>query len=162
MADQQQRVYDKVVQMLDDSGALYRLHDHMPVCTIDDAREKVPHLTRNLLKTIVFRIKSDGWVLASVDGARRIDYRKLAEALGVSRRALRSISPEEVASELGFQVGGVGPFPVRDDVSVIVDTAVTGNGGVFCGSGRNTRTVEIDLAALITLTGARVCPISRN
>lgn len=162
MAAQRECVYEKVVRMLEQSGTPYRLHDHPPVCTIDDAREKVPHLTRNLLKTVVFRIKGAGWVLASVDGVRRIDYRKLAEALGISRRALRSLSPGEVASELGFQVGGVGPFPVREDVSVIVDAEAAGSGRVFCGSGRNTRTVEIDLSALITLTGARVCPISRD
>ena len=162
MMAQREAVHQKVVQMLEQSGVPHRLHRHPPVCTIDEARKKVPHLTRNLLKTVVFRIKNAGWVLASVDGDRRIDYRMLGASLGVSRRTLRSISPGEVEATLGFQIGGVGPFPIRHDVSVIVDAAVSGEGGVFCGSGRNTLTVEIELTALIALTGARVCPISRD
>jgi Cys-tRNA(Pro)/Cys-tRNA(Cys) deacylase len=148
--------------MLDGSGFPYRLHDHPPVRTIEDARKSVPHLTRNLLKTVAFRIKDAGWVLAAVNGGRRIDYRKLGAAVGVSRRAIRSASPDQVASALGFQIGGVGPFPVIPAASVIFDAALDGKGGVFCGSGRNTRTIEIELPALITLTGARVCLISRE
>jgi len=48
-------------------------------------------------------------------------------------------------------VGGVGPFAVWDDVEVVLDESVASLRFVFCGSGLNTRTIEMatrDLAAL--------------
>jgi Cys-tRNA(Pro)/Cys-tRNA(Cys) deacylase len=154
-------IYRTVVELLENSGAIYRMHRHEPVTTIEQARQKVPHLTHNLLKTIVFRIKDTAWILAAVNGDARIHYKKLADAVAVKRRALRSISPDQVESELGFEIGGVGPFPVRPDIQVVFDRSVGGTGNVFCGSGRNTRTVEMDIADLIDLTGGSVHPLCK-
>jgi len=154
-------IYRHVLQLLEKSGATYRMHCHEPVTTIEAARRKVPHLTHNLLKTIVFRIKDTAWILAAVNGDARIHYKKLADAVGVKRKALRSISPDLVESELGFEIGGVGPFPVRPDIRVVFDQSVGKTGNVFCGSGRNTRTVEMDIADLVALTGGSVHSLCR-
>lgn len=156
------RAYDKVLTLLEGSGVEYRLHDHIPIRTIEEAHEKVPHLTVNLLKTVVFRIKDRGWALAAVGGAARIHYKKLGDALGVNRRELRSVSPEEIQSHLGFEVGGVGPFPVTEDVRVVIDQGLEDLGIIFCGSGRNTRTIEIDLSKLIGLSGAVLWPVIKK
>lgn len=155
-------VYEKVIAMLDAGGCPYTIHAHPPVGTIEEARQKVEHLTRNLLKTVVFRIRSGQWILAAVQGFDRIDYRKLAEALRVKRTDLRSVSPREVEEDLGFEVGGVGPFPIREDVEVILDQGLLGLDSIFCGSGVNTRTVEIRLADLLKATRARVHPIVKE
>ncbi len=154
--------FTQILHLLNQSGADYRLHTHEPVCTMDEAHAKVPHLTRNLVKTIVFKIKQGDWILAAVHKDDRIDYKKLADALGVKRTALRSISPDQVAEELGFQVGGVGPFSIRDDIQVIVDTRLEGVGHIFCGSGLNTRTVEMDMDALVRLARANSAPIAKQ
>jgi Cys-tRNA(Pro)/Cys-tRNA(Cys) deacylase len=142
--------------LLEESGASYCIHRHEPVTSIAEAHRTVPHLTHNLLKTVVFRIKNANWILAAVNGKTRIHYKKLADAVGVKRRELRSISPGQVESELGFEIGGVGPFPIRTDVRVVFDESVGQTGSVFCGSGRNTRTVEMDVADLIALAGGRI------
>lgn len=152
-------VYSKVIELLQQSGFAYTVHRHPPVTTIAEAHRIVPHLTHNLLKTIVFRIKDDDWILAAVTGGVRIHYKKLADAMGVKRKELRSISPEQVESELGFELGGVGPFPVREDIRVVFDATLTNLGNVFCGSGRNTHTIEMKSTDLIELSRGRVFPI---
>jgi Cys-tRNA(Pro)/Cys-tRNA(Cys) deacylase len=152
-------VYTQVIAMLEASGFPYTVHQHTPVTTVDEAHQEVPHLTRNLLKTVVFRIKDAHWILAAVTGNVRIHYKKLADALDVKRKDLRSISPEQVETELGFEIGGVGPFPVREDIRVVFDQTLAPLGNVFCGSGRNTRTIEIRIADLIQLSRGRVFPI---
>ncbi len=152
-------VYAKVIEMLDRSGYSYRVHEHLPVTTVDEAHQKVPHLTRNLLKTVVFRIKDAHWILAAVTGNVRIHYKKLADAMAVKRRDLRAISPAQVESELGFQIGGVGPFPFREDIRVVFDETLAPLDTIFCGSGRNTRTIEMQIANLIELANAQVFPI---
>jgi len=154
-------VYQRIVQLLERSGAAFQVHAHPCVTTIEEARRKVPHLTHNLLKTVVFRIKDANWILAAVSGSDRIHYKKLADALAVKRTQLRSIAPDQVESELGFDVGGVGPFPVREDIHVVFDSKVARLGRVFCGSGKNTQTVEIEITDLIEITSGRVYPISK-
>ncbi|MCF8128472.1 MAG: YbaK/EbsC family protein [Deltaproteobacteria bacterium] len=155
-------IYEQVVAMLDAGGFPYRIHTHQPIRTIEEARSHVPHLTRNLLKTVVFKIKDAQWVLASVEGGARIHYKKLADACRVKRRALRSISPAQVESELGFQVGGVGPFPVNNTIRVVLDQGLLDLERIFCGSGRNTHTIEMKMTDLMTLTGATVYPIVKE
>ena len=154
-------VYTKVIDMLKESGFAYTVHEHTPVTTVDEAHQKVPHLTHNLLKTVVFRIKDAHWILAAVTGNVRIHYKKLADAMGVKRKELRSIAPEQVESELGFEIGGVGPFPVREDIRVVFDETLAPLDNVFCGSGKNTRTIEMKSADLIRLAKARVYPITK-
>jgi Cys-tRNA(Pro)/Cys-tRNA(Cys) deacylase len=154
-------VYSKIIQLLEQSGAAYQVHAHPSVTTIEDARRTVPHLTRNLLKTVVFKIKDANWILAAVNGNDRIHYKKLADALHVKRTKLRSIAPAQVESELGFEVGGVGPFPVRNDIRVVFDARVAQLGRVFCGSGTNERTVEIEITDLMEIANGRVYPISK-
>ena len=73
-------LYNHVVDMLNASGFPFKVHAHQPICTIEEARAKVPHLTRNLLKTVVFKIKDADWILAAVNGSARIHYKKLADA----------------------------------------------------------------------------------
>lgn len=153
--------YDTITATLAGNGCEYRIHTHEPIVTVEDALTKVPHLTGNLLKTIVFKIKDGDWILAAVYHFDRIDYKKLAQVFGVNRTKIRSIAPEQVSTDLGFEVGGVGPFPVGENVKVVFDEAAGDLGQIFCGSGKNTHTVEISMQDLLALTGAAVAPISR-
>jgi Cys-tRNA(Pro)/Cys-tRNA(Cys) deacylase len=154
--------YHRIINMLNSSGVEFRVHAHEPIRIIEEARKKAPRLSLNLLKTIVFRIKDSHWILAAVNGTNRIDYRKLADAFGVKRRAVRSVSSDHVKKALGFEVGGVGPFPVREDVKIVFDDRLAGLGKIFCGSGKNTLTIEIEIADLISLTCGIVFPICRR
>jgi prolyl-tRNA editing enzyme YbaK/EbsC (Cys-tRNA(Pro) deacylase) len=45
---------------------------------------------------------------------------------------------------------------------VIIDSAATGLGVVYCGAGRNDRTLEISLTALLRATGAAVFAVARD
>lgn len=155
-------VFSKIMERLENSGLPYHIHSHPAVCTMDEAHRLVPHLTQNLIKTIVFKIKNGHWILAAVYKTDRIDYKKLAAALDVKRTALRSIAPDQVIKDLGFQVGGVGPFDVRNDSRVVVDTKLAGIGTIFCGSGLNTQTIEMDMGNLIGLVKATVAKITKT
>lgn len=155
-------VYSDVLSLLESKGIDFKVRHHPPVKTIKDAEEKAAELVEDLLKTIAFRIKDSVWVLAAVRCRDRIDYRKLAASLGVNRRQLFSLSPEEVQAELGYEIGGVGPIPLRNDVIAIFDNHLADAGTVRCGSGSNTRTLELQFADLLRATGGRTCDIVRN
>ena len=153
--------YDKILQLLTQHRVPFKIHEHEAVRTIEDAEDKASDLVRNLIKTIAFHIKDGEWVLAGVRSCDRVDYRKLAAVLGVNRRQLRSLSPEQVQAELGFEIGGVGPFPVKKDVKVIFDQHLNALETIYCGSGKNTRTLELQFGDLLTLTDGEVHVIIR-
>ncbi len=153
--------YDKILQLLTQHQVPFKMHEHEAVRTIEDAEDKAPGLVRNLIKTIAFQIKDGEWVLAGMRSGDRVDYRKLAAVLGVNRRQLRSLSPEQVQAELGFEIGGVGPFPVKKDVKVIFDQHLNTLDTIYCGSGKNTKTLELRFGDLLTLTDGEVHGITR-
>ena len=111
-----------IAAQLAEHGIPHTVHHHVAVRTIEEARAQVPHLTEDLLKTVVFEIAASARrLLVAVDCTARVDYRGVAAAAGCSRRALRLVPPERVAAELGFEIGGVGPFRVAPEVEVLLE-----------------------------------------
>lgn len=52
-------------------------HHHAPSITVQDADTNFDFPVERLLKTIAFRVKNRGWVLAGILGYDRVDYRRL-------------------------------------------------------------------------------------
>jgi len=155
-------VHEQILELLAAADVSYVLHRHPPLRTVPEVEAALPFLDGRMLKTIAFRKKDGGRVLAGLRGDDRIDYRLLAKAVGVNRRKIVSLSPDEVETELGFDVGGVAPFALQDDVTVLFDEALPAMNVVFCGSGTNQATIEIPFAALQRVSGGRLCPLARR
>ncbi|MEZ4595261.1 MAG: YbaK/EbsC family protein, partial [Chloroflexota bacterium] len=126
-------VYDEIVGLLESAGVVYEMHVHEPVRTVAEVEEKLPFLLDKMLKTVAFQVKDGRYLLAGLRGHDRIDYRQLAAYCGVNRRAIASMAPEAVEAELGFEVGGVGPFALQPEVIVLLDEQLAGMGTVYCG-----------------------------
>lgn len=149
-------VYKQILQLLDDQGVLYTLHEHPPLRSVADVEAHLPFLAARMLKTVAFRKREGDWVLAGLRGHDRIDYRKLATVVGVNRRDIASLSPPEVEVELGFEVGGVAPFALRADVTLLFDRHLAELTTVFCGSGKKTITIEIQFTDLRHVTAGKL------
>jgi Cys-tRNA(Pro)/Cys-tRNA(Cys) deacylase len=153
--------YDQITALLADSGVPYRIHEHAPSVTIQDADTRLDFPVEQLLKTIAFRVKNRGWVLAALCGYAQVDYKRLAAAVGVSRDKLMRLSPEEVQGELGYTLGGVAPFAPNPQTEVLIDAGALGWPVVFCGTGRPDRTLEIAPRLLVQVAGARVAGLAK-
>jgi len=154
--------YDKIIGLLSKKGIHFKIHEHEVIRTITDVDEKLPFPKEKLLKTVVFKMKNSFWILAAVKGEDRVDYRKLASFFGVKRNDLACPSPEEVESSLGFEIGGVGPIPLNNSTKAVFDSSLLGLDIVYCGSGRNDRTLEVKLDDLLQASKAIVVPFVRN
>jgi Cys-tRNA(Pro)/Cys-tRNA(Cys) deacylase len=154
--------YDTLRQQLDTSSVAYCLHEHAPSITVGDAENNLTFPVDQLLKTVAFRVKNGGWVLAALCGHRQVDYKKLAATCGVSRDKLMRLTPDEVERDLGFPLGGVGPFAPNSQTRVFVDEATLAHPQVFCGMGRTDRTLEIAPADLVAVSGASVVPLAKE
>jgi Cys-tRNA(Pro)/Cys-tRNA(Cys) deacylase len=82
--------------------------------------------------------------------------------LGCNRRALRLLPAPRVEAELGFEVGGLGPFAIRPDIEVVIDTALLAQRWMRCGAGLRTRTLELAVADAVRASRARVAAIARR
>jgi len=152
-------IFDAIVALLTARGIPYTLHEHIPSHTVAEAGERLPFPTKRLLKTVAFKSKTGGYILAAVRGPDRIDYRKLADAGGTKRANIVRLTPEEVATVFGIEVGSVSPIALRGDVAVFFDAQVPTDDTVFCGIGRADRTLEIQLANLVQITNGQVLPL---
>ncbi len=158
-------MHEHLIALLRRRGVPFRVHSHEVAPTVEEARAKLPFPFEQFLKTVAFRLKDGtgpgGWVLVALRGRDRVDYRKLADALGVRRGDLARPSPEEILDGLGLPFGGVGPTPPNDAAQVVFDSAALELGTVYCGVGSDEHTLEIDVHDLVAVTGGLVAPVAQ-
>ncbi|MCC6894324.1 MAG: YbaK/EbsC family protein [Anaerolineae bacterium] len=155
-------MYQIVLNRLNKSGANYAVHTHADSRTFADAVDKLPFPPDRMLKTIAFRLKAGGWVLAACRGQDALDYKKLAAAFGVKRDEIVRPTPEELLAGLGLEVGAVSPIALRPDVQVVFDTRVDPIQTLFTGAGQPDRTLEITLSELVRVTAGRIVDIAKE
>jgi len=152
--------YCSTISLLNSTGFDYRIHD-FGAGKVTDVQGDWPFPVESLLKTLAFQIRQE-WVLVALRATDRLDYRRLADHFGVSRTAIASPSPEVVEAALGAEMGGVGPIPPDNEVKVLFDANVLDKDVVFCGVGRNGKTLEIGLQDLLQVTKGQVAAVVRQ
>jgi Cys-tRNA(Pro)/Cys-tRNA(Cys) deacylase len=146
-------------EILRDAGIEFRVHAHVPVATVAEILEELPFPAEEHVKTLAFDT-GDGIALAALRGGDRLQFGKLARALGVARDRLKPLTAERVREELGLEPGGVCPLVDREDVAVVLDARVLELPRAFCGSGRNDATLELAPADLVAASAATVCDLA--
>lgn len=103
------------------------------------------------MKTIGFNT-GEQFIFAVLQGRKRIDYKKLAKAVGCKRKSLKMLSSDIVETELGYQIGGLSPLHIDERVTVYFDSEIAALGSVFCGIGVRNKTLKILSSDLISVT----------
>ena len=153
--------YDKIIQLLEEAAVPYTIHEHEAIRTVDEVVDKLPHLAPIMVKTIAFALKDGRIILVAIHGKDRIDYRKVAKAVGTNRRNVRSMSPDDVLATLGYKVGSVGPFILQENVFLLIDEHVAQMPTLNCGSGKTTATLELSFTDLQRVTDGQVLSLAR-
>jgi Cys-tRNA(Pro)/Cys-tRNA(Cys) deacylase len=151
--------YEHIRQTLEADGVPFTFHHHEPLRTVQDYLGHFP--LEQMLKTVAFRVKDGPWVLVALRGADRVDYRLLADALGVKRAALVQPAAAEVEAALGVAPGGVSPVPAAAGLLVVFDQRTLDLDRVYCGAGRPDQTLEIRVPDLLRVVQPRIAPVSR-
>lgn len=154
--------FTRIFNTLAASGIPYTIHEHAPSITIQDADDNLWFPVERLVKTIAFRIKDGGFVLVGLCGYSQVDYKKLAAALGMNRTKLVRMAPEEIEAELGYVLGGVAPFAPNERTRVMLDSGVMAWPTVFCGTGRQDRTLELAPQELVRVAQAAVAGLAKD
>ncbi len=157
------QAFARLTALVAQSGLPFIIHAHGVARTVEDMAQTPFLVKERIVKTVVFRTRGERIVLAVLRGGRRVDYPRLAALLGVNRRDLASLAPDEVRTSVGMEAGCVSPLPLRDDLLLFVDDDVlTIQPTLFCGIGRPDRTLEIAPADLVKLAHGEVGSFSRH
>ena len=123
--------------------------------TADDAARAVGCDVAQIVKSLVFLV-ADQPVLALVSGANRLDERRLADAAGTARSAVRRADADQVRAATGFPIGGVAPLGVSDALAVYVDEDLLAHDVVWAAAGTPHEVFAVAPGELVAATGGTV------
>ena len=130
-----------------------------PTPTVAEAARALKIEEDQVLKSLVFKTPS-GPVLVIANGCRRIDYKLLANHLGVGRRKVKFCPSELVAETTGFVVGSMPPFGHIVPMRTLVDTRVTDLDLVYAGGGAVDAMLELTTTTLLKHSQAEILDLS--
>ncbi len=112
----------------------HRLFRHEnPVESLEQAASDRKQRPEQVVRSILFQIRSGEFVMVLVAGPAQVDWRKLRQLVGRSR--IRMATEEEVLEVTGYRVGTVSPFGLRNPVRVLIDASVLDEAEISTGSG---------------------------
>ena len=123
---------------LDQLGIPHRIFRHnTPVTSFEQAVSDRNQRPEQIVRSILFQVRSEEFVMVLTAGREQVDWRKLRKLVGRSR--IRMATEDEVLEVTGYGVGTVSPFGMRKPVKVLMDASVLREEEISLGSGvRNT------------------------
>jgi Cys-tRNA(Pro) deacylase len=104
-----------------------------PLMSFEQAAQERNQRPEQIVRSILFQIRPEEFVMVLVAGREQVDWRKLRQLVGRSR--IRMATEEEVLAVTGYRVGTVSPFGLATPVKVLIDSSVLREEEVSLGSG---------------------------
>jgi Cys-tRNA(Pro) deacylase len=132
---------------LTELGIPHTVFEHKnPVTSLEQAASERGQQASQIVRSILFRISEDEFIMALVAGPDQISWKALRKYLGRSRISMAT--EEEVLAVTGYQVGTVGPFALRKQTRVLIESRVIGEEEISIGSGMRGRAIILKSADL--------------
>ncbi len=123
-----------VARALDEMRIPYRLFVHAgPVHSLEQAARERNQPPDQVIRSIVFRVGKDEFLMALMAGDRQISWPALRRYLGQSR--LTMATEAEVRAVTSYERGAVAPFGLPQPLRILVDESVFKQEEVSLGSG---------------------------
>jgi Cys-tRNA(Pro) deacylase len=129
---------------------------HGPVRSLEEAAAARGVAPRQLVKTLVVRVREGEHRFVLVPGDREIAWPKLRALLGVNRISLPSA--DEARDVTGYVRGTITPLGSATALPVIVDASISG--AVSIGGGAHGVALTVDAAELTAALGATVADVT--
>ena len=86
-----------------------------------------------------------------------VSEKKLAKASGHKR--VSPAAPRDAERVTGFQIGGIGPFGLKQPLPVLLDETTAQHDEIVINAGARGTMIRLSTADLIRITGARIVDI---
>lgn len=111
-----------------------------------------------IVKSLVVVTDGGRTVLALVAGDRRGDLEAIAKHVGASRAKMADA--DTVRAATGYAIGGVSPFDLPDELTVLIDESLERYRTVYPAAGTPSSMVRLALADLLEVCAGTVARIS--
>ena len=113
------------------------------------------------MRSILFQIRLDEYLMVLVAGPDQIDWKKLRQF--VKRSRIRMATEEEVLEVTGYRIGTVSPFGLKNQARVLIDASVLNEEEVSVGSGvRNMAIIMKSSDLRKALTESEIVSLAEN
>lgn len=117
-------MFNQLKQRLEEQNADFRMIEHPPEGKSKNVAQIRGTSEDQGAKAMLCKSKHDPnvLVLAVFPGNKRLDFHKVASAMGIKKATLAS--PEEATLETGCQIGAIPPFTFSSRIHLLVDPAL--------------------------------------
>jgi Cys-tRNA(Pro)/Cys-tRNA(Cys) deacylase len=141
-----------VTRYLREAGIPFRFFRHPgQVRSLEQAAQERGQKPEQVVRSILFRLSKDEYVLVLMAGPRQISWPELRRYLGKSRVTMAS--EQEVLDMTGYPLGAVSPFGLPIPIRILVDSSVARQDLVSIGSGVRNTTVILSREDLFKALG---------
>jgi Ala-tRNA(Pro) deacylase len=149
---------DRILQIFRENNVCYRLYEHQPVYTSQEAAKVRGVELKTGCKSMVLKRKDGNFILANVAADKKIDFKKLESFLGVK---LSFATREEVLKTTHCESGSVPPFGRLFGLPTFLDHSVLENDFVNFNIGLLTKSVKISRQDLLRLMDPIILKFSK-
>ncbi|WP_307524673.1 YbaK/EbsC family protein [Streptomyces umbrinus] len=151
-------MYEKLIDLLDQHGAQYRLIDHEPEGRTEIVSPMRGNDVADAAKCIVVMVKLGKkvtkYILAVVPGDARVNLNGIKQLLGGT---YVSFASTEAAERLAGSVAGtILPFSFHPDLELIVDPALLEKEEIFFNAARLDRSMALRIKDYAAITSPRL------
>ena len=148
-----------VSQALTEMNIPHRVFQHEgPVNSLEQAAAERGQLPDQIIRSILFRISAEDFVMVLMAGPQQIDWKALRQYVGEKR--LTMADEEEMLRVTGYPRGAVAPFGLPQPIRILADESIFIHDEVSIGSGVRGTTIimtRVDLEqALEQVVGGAV------
>jgi Cys-tRNA(Pro) deacylase len=147
----------RAIAALDDAGLTYRLIEHGPVRSLEEAAVARGVEPADVIKTLVVRRGDGDYLFVLVPGDRTISWPKLRALLGVSRLSMPDAAAAKAAT--GYERGTITPFGSLRPWPVVADERLAGR-TVTLGGGAHGVAVLLAADAAVQALGAILADVT--
>lgn len=151
-------IFEKLVALLEANHARFRVIEHPP-----EGRSEVVAQIRGTQPSqgakALFCRSVGTFVLAVLPGDRKLDFKKVADAVGKRKAGLAT--PEEAMRETGCRIGAIPPFSFSENIRLVVDPALIENHDeIAFNAGRLDRSMALNAQDYVRIAKPLLQPIS--
>lgn len=134
-------------EFLSSLGIPHRVFKHSsPIHSLEQAAFERGQTPKQIVRSILFRLSGDEFIMALVSGPDQIPWGKLRRLLGQNR--LTMASDDEVLRITGYHPGTVSPFGLATPLRILADHRIFEKREISLGSGLRGTAIIMDPADL--------------
>jgi Ala-tRNA(Pro) deacylase len=136
------KIYNIIIALLDKVNATYKVFDHRPLYTFEDAAEiqKESGWIGTETKSMVMKTDTGFMMYMTIQG-KRLNFNAIKDTLGL--RKVRLVGGDELKEHFNAEPGCAYPFGYDESVPLFVDPIVFEQEWTLFSPGMTTRTIQV-------------------